>query len=82
MVKRPIDSFVKYFLDIKPYHTKILEVVERYEFAETIEVDIKEKFDLLHTFANNPLCKGVGYGLDFDDECGFSASLIVWADMG
>lgn len=74
MVRRPIDSFVKYFLDIKPYHTKILEVVERYLFSEEIQVSIKENYSLFETLANDPLCRGVGYGLDFDDECGFSAS--------
>lgn len=68
---RPIDAFVKYFLDVKPYHTKLLEVVERYKFAETIYVDIKETVFTDIAFRNNPLCKAVGFGLIFD-ECGFS----------
>ena len=42
MVKRPIDSFVKYFLDVKPYHTKILEIVERYLIDEDVNISIKE----------------------------------------
>lgn len=70
---RPIDSFIKYFGDIKPYHTKILEVVEQYVFREEINVYIDETPTFELTVSNNPLCKGVGFGLDFDDACGFDA---------
>lgn len=73
MVKRPIDSFVKYFLDVKPYHTKILEIVERYLIDEDVNVSIKENIFFTEEWSNTPLCKGVGYGLDFDDDCGFSS---------
>lgn len=73
MVKRPIDSFVKYFLDVKPYHTKILEIVERYLIDEEVNVSIKENIFFTEEWGNEPLCKGVGYGLDFDDDCGFSS---------
>ncbi len=73
MVKRPIDAFVKYFLDVKPYHTKILEIVERYLFDEDVNISIKENIFFTEEWGNEPLCKGVGYGLDFDDDCGFSS---------
>jgi len=73
MAGHPIDSFVKYFLDIKPYHTKILEIIEQYLFSEEFSVSIKENIYFEEEWANDPLCKGVGYGLDFDDDCGYSA---------
>jgi len=73
MAKRPIDSFLQYFLDIKPYHTKILEIVEQYKFQDYLNVTIDETITFLETWANDPLCSGVGYGLDFDDEAGYDA---------
>ncbi len=72
-IVRPIDSFIKYFGDIKPYHTKILEIVEQYVFREEISVEFEETPSFEITLANDPLCKGVGFGLNFDDDCGFDA---------
>lgn len=72
-IVRPIDSFIKYFGDIKPYHTKILEIVEQYVFREEISVNLEETPSFEITLANDPLCKGVGFGLNFDDDCGFDA---------
>lgn len=72
-IVRPIDSFIKYFGDIKPYHTKILEIVEQYVFREEISVEFEETPSFEITMANDPLCKGVGFGLNFDDDCGFDA---------
>lgn len=72
-IVRPIDSFIKYFGDIKPYHTKILEIVEQYVFREELNVAIQETPTFELTMANDPLCKGVGFGLNFDDDCGFDA---------
>ena len=69
---RPIDAFVKYFLDVKPYHTKLLEVVERYKFAEEINVNVSDSLFTKISYRNTPLCKAVGFGLIFD-ECGFSS---------
>lgn len=74
MAKRPIDSFVQYFLDVKPYHTKILEIVEQYKFSENINISIQELIEFQESWENDPLCKGVGYGLDFDDESGFDST--------
>lgn len=68
---RPIDAFIKYFLDVKPYHTKLLEVIERYKFDEAMQVDIAEAVFTTASYVNKPLCRQVGWGLVFD-ECGFS----------
>ena len=68
---RPIDAFVKYFLDVKPYHTKLLEVIERYKFNETLMVDVTDSMFTNIIYKNKPLCRQVGWGLVFDD-CGFS----------
>jgi hypothetical protein len=70
---RPIDSFKEYFLDVKPYHTKILEIVEQYNFQEDLLVNFDERLFVNVDYANNPVCKPVGYGLVWDDECGFDA---------
>ena len=72
-ITRPLDSFIKYFYDIKPYHTKILEVIEQYHFTEDLHVEFQENMETEVVIENDPLCKGVGFGLDFDDECGFDA---------
>ena len=72
MIKRPIDSFVDYFLDVKPYHTKILEIIEQYRFTDIVNVGIADSIKMIETFANDPLCAGIGYGLEFDDDSGYS----------
>lgn len=69
---RPIDAFVKYVLDVKPYHTKLLEVVERYNFAEDLAVEFTETTFTDILYKNVPLCRPVGYGLIFD-ESGYSS---------
>jgi hypothetical protein len=66
-----MDAFYKYFFDVKPHHTKLLEVFEMYKFAETIEVDIEDSLFMNIKYANTPLCKAVGWGVIFDN-CGFS----------
>jgi hypothetical protein len=71
--KRPIDAFIKYFLDVKPYHTKILEVIERYSFREDLNIVLGEELLQTIQIKNIPLCKPVGFGLDFDQSCGFDA---------
>lgn len=72
-VARPIDAFIKYFLDVKPYHTKILEVLESYRFNEDVVVNIDENMRSKIEIANDPLCKVTGWGVDWDDDCGFSS---------
>jgi hypothetical protein len=70
---RPIDSFRQYFLDMKPYHTKILEVVEKYNFNEDLAVSIEEDIFFNIEYKNDPLCKTVGYGFVWDGDCGFDS---------
>lgn len=72
-IRRPLDAFVKYFLDVKPYHTKLLEVLEIYNFYDTINVKIDENVVKDITFLNKPLCNPTGWGVDWDDQCGFDA---------
>ncbi len=73
MSKRPIDSFIQYFLDVKPYHTKILEIVEQYKFQDDLIVTIDENLSFLEQWANDSMCYAVGYGLDFDDDSGYDS---------
>lgn len=72
-ISNPIDAFRKYFLDVKPYHTKILEILERYSFSESINVKIKENIKTNISISNDPLCKPTGWGIDWDNSCGFDA---------
>lgn len=71
---KPIDALIKYFLEVKPYHTKLLEVIERYRFNEYITVGFEEN----HTFNlikhNMALCGPAGFGLVWDEDCGFDAN--------
>jgi hypothetical protein len=41
-LSRPIDAYIKYFRDIKPYHSKILEILEQYNFSEEMLVSMRE----------------------------------------
>lgn len=70
-IKMPIDSLIRYIRDIKPYHTKFLEIVEKYNFSEDMYVDIQEKLFTAIKIINDPLCKPTGFGLEWDEECGF-----------
>lgn len=70
---KPIDALIKYFLEIKPYHTKLLEVIERYRFNEYISVGFEENHSIDLIKRNMALCGPVGFGLVWDEECGFDA---------
>ena len=48
----PLDSLVKYVLDTKPYHTKIIEVLKEYTYEDEVFITIKDQ----HWFADR-LCK-------------------------
>jgi hypothetical protein len=41
-LSRPIDAYIKYFKDVKPYHSKILEILEQYNFSEEMLVSMRE----------------------------------------
>ena len=73
VITDPVEAFIQYFLDTKPYHTKILEVVESYVFNEEMRVDMLEEIFKHVTLENDPLCKFTGFGLVYDDSCGYSA---------
>lgn len=68
-----IDSFLEYFQEAKPYHTKLLEVVEKYSFFEAMDVNFIEDLRKHVIIRNDPLCKQTGFGLDYDDNCGYDA---------
>lgn len=70
---KPIDALIKYFLEVKPYHTKLLEVVEKYRFNEYITISVDENHTLDIIKKNRALCGPVGFGLIWDEECGFDA---------
>lgn len=68
-----IDAFLEYFKDAKPYHTKLLEIIEEYNFVESMTVCICEAVEKEISIQNDPLCKETGFGIDYDDECGYDA---------
>ncbi len=72
-ISRPIDALIRYFLEVKPYHTKLLEVIEKYRINEYISVGISENYDIDIIKKNLALCGPVGFGLIWDEECGFDA---------
>lgn len=40
----PLESFLEYIADVKPYHTKVYEVVLEYTYSEPVNVSIAETF--------------------------------------
>lgn len=46
MIKDPISGIVDFTQDIKPYHTKIIEVLVDYIYEETMKASIGEEFNL------------------------------------
>lgn len=73
LANSPLDAFVEYFLDAKPYHTKLLEIIETYRINESMIVKMKESVLKEITIINDPLCKLVGFGVNYDDNCGYDA---------
>jgi len=69
----PLDSFLEYLKEAKPYHTKILEVIESYTFREEMDVSFAEKMTKTIGITSEVLCKQTGFGLDYDDNCGYDA---------
>ena len=43
----PIQAYIKYFNRIKPYHTKILEVLEQYNFSDIVSPSFFENVDVI-----------------------------------
>lgn len=42
-----IDSLISYVLDVKPYHTKLSEIVEEYLFEDNVNVKMTEEHSIL-----------------------------------
>lgn len=70
----PLQSYIDYFLDVKPYHTKILEVLESYSFSEEMEIRVSEDLHKDITIQNDPLCEITGFGIIYDHPCGYDAT--------
>ena len=43
LTSKHVDSLIDYILDVKPYHTKLLQVSEEYTFADDINVDASDE---------------------------------------
>jgi hypothetical protein len=65
-----IDSLINYVLDVKPYHTKLSEVVEEYLFEDAVNVKLTEGKQILAVL-----------GPDFLNRSGNTA-LKVWEKQG
>ncbi len=64
----PVQGLVDYVLDIKPYHTKIFEVLIQYIHTDPINVTFKENYQLIIDFETinvQPAYK-CGYGIVYD----------------
>lgn len=65
-----IDSLINYVLDVKPYHTKLSEIVEEFLFEDSVNVKLKEDHQQL-----------VVMGPDFLNKS-LNGSLNVWKNIG
>lgn len=54
----PVAGLVEYVQEIKPYHTKIIEVLVEYVHTDCIDVTITEDFELALGVPSNPLAWG------------------------
>jgi hypothetical protein len=53
-----IDSLINYVLDVKPYHTKLSSVVEKYFFTDVVNIKIRET-DYIRAFLGPDLLPAV-----------------------
>lgn len=63
----PTEGFTQYVQSIKPYHTKILEVLVEYIYTEHISVKVAERYNWNIALSN--------YNIEAISNCGFG---IVW----
>lgn len=47
MTKDPISGLVEFAQDVKPYHTKIIEILVDYIYGETMNVDVKDTHEIM-----------------------------------
>ena len=73
----PIESYIRYFNDMKPYHTKILEILEQYNFSDSMTVSVAEELLSDYTFANRELCDNIEVFEDFDDGFTFNNTYTI-----
>lgn len=72
---RVTNSAIKLFETIKPYHTHVLDVVERYQFEEPIVATIADAIQLELRIQPRPDCDGEGWGSYYDNIfCGYDAA--------
>lgn len=64
----PTRGLVSYTNTVKPFHTKILDVLVEYVYAEDVKVQIKEKlkWDIILSRPDTPLVYTCGYGIAWD----------------
>ncbi len=67
------NAFKNYFLAVKPYHSKLLEILEHYTFKDDLNISTNESFLVDENLINLPLCSAVGWGLVYDSSCGFDS---------
>jgi len=71
---RVTNSAVKLFNTIKPFHTHVLEVVEKYVFEERVDVDVSDTSQITIIYRPKPDCDGEGWGQAYDNVfCGYDA---------
>jgi len=64
----PTEGFVSYVKDVKPYHTKILEVLVEYVYQENVETTVVEgqQWNLSLTRPNPEVYTTCGFGTTWD----------------
>lgn len=57
MVRDPLEGFIEYVKNVKPYHTKILEIIVEYQYSDIVNITISEKLsmDIHLNFSENTL---------------------------
>lgn len=70
----PTTGFVEYVQTVKPYHTKILEVLVEYVWTDVISGNVCDILhtDMTFTRPDVPTVYDCGYGIVFDAPAGFS----------
>ena len=64
----PTEGLVQYASAVKPYHSKILDVLVEYVYGENINVSMKERWSWTMTFdrPKTDIVYTCGYGLVWD----------------
>lgn len=75
----PTEGLVQYVNVVKPYHTKILDILVEHIFAEPVNVHIGERWSWIMEFTrpNVETTYNCGYGLVWDQPVGAVSSSVV-----